>query len=92
MLMANGEECLDDWVGAGGGEVKGGGVNFRVILLGEIPEESTGESGGEDFRVEGGVVWRVTEEYAFGRLRVEFSEIIFSIENKELAIKDFEIF
>nr|GEX15702.1 hypothetical protein [Tanacetum cinerariifolium] len=43
MLMANGEECLDGWVGAGRGELKGSGVDFRVILLGEIPKESTGE-------------------------------------------------
>nr|GEW75809.1 hypothetical protein [Tanacetum cinerariifolium] len=57
MLMAKGEECLDGWVGAGGGEVKGGGVDFGVILLGEIPRESTGESGGEEFEVEGGAVW-----------------------------------
>ncbi|GJT50304.1 hypothetical protein Tco_0976461 [Tanacetum coccineum] len=27
-LMASGEECLDGWVGSGGGEVKGGGVVF----------------------------------------------------------------
>ncbi|GKB36300.1 hypothetical protein Tco_0881242, partial [Tanacetum coccineum] len=26
MLIAKGEECLDGWVRAGGGEVKGGGV------------------------------------------------------------------
>ncbi|GKB18103.1 hypothetical protein Tco_0852026 [Tanacetum coccineum] len=47
-FMANGEEYLDGWVGAGGGEVKGGGVDFRVsrTLLGEIPEEIIGESGG----------------------------------------------
>ncbi|GJS01516.1 hypothetical protein Tco_0233601 [Tanacetum coccineum] len=33
------EECLDGWVRAGGGEVKGGGVDFGVTksLLGEIP-------------------------------------------------------
>nr|GEV15133.1 hypothetical protein [Tanacetum cinerariifolium] len=31
-FMANGEECLDGWVGAGGGEVKGGGVDFRVVI------------------------------------------------------------
>ncbi|GKF27485.1 hypothetical protein Tco_0083379 [Tanacetum coccineum] len=30
MLIAKGEECLDGWVRAGGGEVKGGGVDFRV--------------------------------------------------------------
>ncbi|GJX31949.1 reverse transcriptase domain-containing protein [Tanacetum coccineum] len=54
MLMANGEECLDGWVRAGGGEVKGGGVDFGVILLGEIPGESTGKIGGEEFGVEGG--------------------------------------
>nr|GEU70995.1 hypothetical protein [Tanacetum cinerariifolium] len=56
MLMANGEECLDGWVGAGRGEVNGGGVEFGVILLGEILEESMGESGGEEFGVEGGAV------------------------------------
>ncbi|GJY77029.1 hypothetical protein Tco_0482145 [Tanacetum coccineum] len=58
MLMANGEECLDGWVGAGRGEVKGGGVEFRVTksLLGEIPEENIGESGGEEFGVDGGAV------------------------------------
>ncbi|GKE60145.1 hypothetical protein Tco_1510512 [Tanacetum coccineum] len=49
MLMANGEECLDGWVRAGGGEVKGGGVDFGVILLGEI--------GGKEFGVEGGAMW-----------------------------------
>ncbi|GKF69908.1 hypothetical protein Tco_0202965, partial [Tanacetum coccineum] len=39
-------------------EVKGGGVDFRVTksFLGEIPEESTRESGGEEFGVDGGVV------------------------------------
>nr|GEZ27494.1 hypothetical protein [Tanacetum cinerariifolium] len=44
--MASGEECLDGWVGAGGGEVKGGGVVFRVsrTLLGEIPRDIMGES------------------------------------------------
>ncbi|GJY60562.1 hypothetical protein Tco_0461219, partial [Tanacetum coccineum] len=44
-FMANGEECLDGWVEAGGGEVKGGGVDFGVsrTLLGEIPRESGGE-------------------------------------------------
>ncbi|GJU94384.1 hypothetical protein Tco_1319140 [Tanacetum coccineum] len=33
------EDCLDGWVGAGGGEVKGGGVDFGVTrtFLGEIP-------------------------------------------------------
>ncbi|GKA17831.1 hypothetical protein Tco_0697668 [Tanacetum coccineum] len=38
-FMASGEECLDGWVGADGGEVKGGGVDFGVSrsLLGEIP-------------------------------------------------------
>ncbi|GKD61645.1 hypothetical protein Tco_1299154 [Tanacetum coccineum] len=29
-FMASGEECLDGWVGAGRGEVKGGGVVFGV--------------------------------------------------------------
>ncbi|GJV14759.1 hypothetical protein Tco_1360082 [Tanacetum coccineum] len=58
MLMAKGEECLDGWVGAGRGEVKGGGVNFGVTksLLGEIPMENTGESGGEELGVDGWAV------------------------------------
>ncbi|GJW57138.1 hypothetical protein Tco_0103869 [Tanacetum coccineum] len=53
-FMANGEECLDGWVRANGGEVKGGGVDFGVsrTLLGEIPKES----GGVEFRVNRGVV------------------------------------
>ncbi|GJU56887.1 hypothetical protein Tco_1234653 [Tanacetum coccineum] len=51
-------ECLDGWVGAGGGEVKGGGVDFGVsrTFLGEIPRENMGESGFEVFGVEGGAV------------------------------------
>nr|GFA04914.1 hypothetical protein [Tanacetum cinerariifolium] len=32
-LMASGEECLDGWVGAGEGQVKGGGVDFRVSRI-----------------------------------------------------------
>nr|GEW06377.1 reverse transcriptase domain-containing protein [Tanacetum cinerariifolium] len=50
-FMASGEECLDGWVGAGRGEVKGGGVDFGVsrILLGEILREIIGESGGGKF-------------------------------------------
>ncbi|GJS93553.1 hypothetical protein Tco_0800521 [Tanacetum coccineum] len=55
-LMASGEECLDGWVGAGGGKVKGGGVVFRVsrIEFGMILEDNMGESGGETFRLDGG--------------------------------------
>ncbi|GJS55002.1 hypothetical protein Tco_0628364 [Tanacetum coccineum] len=43
-------------VGAGGGEVKGGGVDFGVsrTLLGEIPGDIMGESGSETFGVDGG--------------------------------------
>ncbi|GJZ40316.1 hypothetical protein Tco_0586879, partial [Tanacetum coccineum] len=54
-FIANGEECLDGWVGAGRGEVKGGGVDFGVsrTLLGEIPREIMGESHGEAFGVDG---------------------------------------
>ncbi|GJY09378.1 hypothetical protein Tco_0377563 [Tanacetum coccineum] len=55
MLISKGEECLDGWVGAGGGEVKGYGVDFGVTksFLGEI----LGESGGEEFVVvDGGAV------------------------------------
>ncbi|GJX81816.1 hypothetical protein Tco_0331297 [Tanacetum coccineum] len=55
-FMASGEEGSDGWVGAGRREVKGGGVDFRVsrTLLGEIPGDIMGESGGEAFRVDGG--------------------------------------
>ncbi|GKB06606.1 hypothetical protein Tco_0834839 [Tanacetum coccineum] len=50
-LIAIGEECLDGWVGAGGGEVKGCGVDFGVT------KSLLGESGGEEFVVvDGGVV------------------------------------
>ncbi|GKD27758.1 hypothetical protein Tco_1233972, partial [Tanacetum coccineum] len=58
VFTASGEECLDGWVGADGGEVKGGGVDFEVskILLGEIPGEIIRESGGEVFWVDGGAV------------------------------------
>ncbi|GKD45973.1 hypothetical protein Tco_1270618 [Tanacetum coccineum] len=45
-FMASGEECLDGWVGAGRGEVKGGGVVFGVsrILLGVIPGDIMGKA------------------------------------------------
>ncbi|GKD03078.1 hypothetical protein Tco_1178052 [Tanacetum coccineum] len=58
-FMASGEECLDGWVGAGGGEVKCCGVVLGVsrILLGEIPKDIMGESGGEAFGVDGGADW-----------------------------------
>ncbi|GKG51362.1 hypothetical protein Tco_0541746, partial [Tanacetum coccineum] len=44
-FMVRGEECLEGCVGAHGGEVKGGGDDFRVIksLLGEIPGVVIGE-------------------------------------------------
>ncbi|GKA55323.1 hypothetical protein Tco_0754272 [Tanacetum coccineum] len=59
MLMDNGKECLDGWVRAGGGEVMGGGVDFRVSrsFLGEIPREIMGDRIGEEFGVDGGTVW-----------------------------------
>ncbi|GJY94095.1 hypothetical protein Tco_0510456 [Tanacetum coccineum] len=55
-LMASGEECLDGWVGADGGEVKGDGVVFSVsrIVFGMIPEDIKGESGGEALGLDGG--------------------------------------
>ncbi|GJZ09294.1 hypothetical protein Tco_0543577 [Tanacetum coccineum] len=55
-FVASGEECLDSFLRAAGGEVKGGGVDFGVsrTLLGEIPRDIMGESGGETFRVDGG--------------------------------------
>ncbi|GJT82043.1 hypothetical protein Tco_1056385 [Tanacetum coccineum] len=45
--------------GTGRGEVKEGRVNFGVVksLLGKIPEEVMGDSGGETFGVDGGAVW-----------------------------------
>nr|GEV58646.1 hypothetical protein [Tanacetum cinerariifolium] len=51
MLMAKGEEFLDGWVRADGGEVKGGGVDFGVTksFLGEIPEENMRESDESQF-------------------------------------------
>nr|GEW68032.1 hypothetical protein [Tanacetum cinerariifolium] len=53
MLISKGEECLDGWVGAGRGEVKGGvDVGVTKILLGE----TSGESGGEGFGVDRGAV------------------------------------
>ncbi|GJW09742.1 hypothetical protein Tco_1575569 [Tanacetum coccineum] len=57
-FMDNGEECLDGWVRADGGEVKGGGVDFGVsrTLLGEILGEIMGEGGGKAFRIDGGAV------------------------------------
>ncbi|GJW16020.1 hypothetical protein Tco_0020153 [Tanacetum coccineum] len=44
-----------DGLGAGGGEVKGGGVVFGVTksLLGETPGENTEESGGDEFGDDG---------------------------------------
>ncbi|GKC07111.1 hypothetical protein Tco_0998721 [Tanacetum coccineum] len=47
------------WVGAGGGEVKGGGIDFGVSksFLGEIPGVVISEGGGELFGDDGGEVW-----------------------------------
>ncbi|GJX63778.1 hypothetical protein Tco_0296678 [Tanacetum coccineum] len=58
-FMANGEDCLDGCDGAGGREVKGGGVNLRVVnsLLGEIPGDVMGERSGDTIGVDGGAVW-----------------------------------
>ncbi|GKF57964.1 hypothetical protein Tco_0171501 [Tanacetum coccineum] len=55
-LMASGEECLDGWIGVGGGEVKGDSVVFGVsrIEFGMNPEDNMGESGGEAFGLDGG--------------------------------------
>ncbi|GKC84555.1 hypothetical protein Tco_1140272 [Tanacetum coccineum] len=55
-FMASVEECLNGCVGAGGGEVKGGGVVFGVsrIFFGEIPGDIMGESSGKAFGVDGG--------------------------------------
>nr|GEV70370.1 hypothetical protein [Tanacetum cinerariifolium] len=47
-LMVKGDECLEGCVGAGGGEVRGGGDDFgvRKSLLGEILGVVIGEGGG----------------------------------------------
>ncbi|GJU28991.1 hypothetical protein Tco_1172580 [Tanacetum coccineum] len=46
-------------VGAGKGEVKGGGVDLGVAnsLLGEIPEDVIREICGDTFRADGGAIW-----------------------------------
>ncbi|GJX30480.1 hypothetical protein Tco_0238559 [Tanacetum coccineum] len=56
MLLKEKEKLVHALVGAGGGEVKGGGVDFGVsrTLLGEIPGDIMGESGSETFGVDGG--------------------------------------
>nr|GEW23294.1 hypothetical protein [Tanacetum cinerariifolium] len=53
-FMASGEECLDGWIRAGGGDIKGGSVVFGVsrIFLGVIPGDIMGESGGEEFEID----------------------------------------
>ncbi|GJW35261.1 hypothetical protein Tco_0058181 [Tanacetum coccineum] len=58
-FMVRGKECLEGCVGAGGGEVNGGGNDFGVSksLLGEIPGVVIGESDGEIFRDDGGAIW-----------------------------------
>ncbi|GJT40814.1 hypothetical protein Tco_0940679 [Tanacetum coccineum] len=57
-LIVRGEECLEGCVGAGGGEVNGGGDDFgvRKSLLGEIPGVVIGKSGGEIFGDDGGAI------------------------------------
>nr|GEX45325.1 hypothetical protein [Tanacetum cinerariifolium] len=57
-LMVRGDECLEGCVGAGGGEVSGGGDDFRVrkSLLGEIPRVVISEGGGETFLDNGGAI------------------------------------
>ncbi|GJW64210.1 hypothetical protein Tco_0116094 [Tanacetum coccineum] len=57
--LVRGEECLEGYVGAGGSEVNGGGDDFGVSksLVGEIPRVVIGESGGEIFGDDEGVVW-----------------------------------
>ncbi|GKE92819.1 hypothetical protein Tco_1573914 [Tanacetum coccineum] len=59
MFMARGEECLEGLVGVGGGEFKGGEVDLGVVnnLLGDIPKDVIGESGGEVIEVVGGLIW-----------------------------------
>ncbi|GJX32643.1 hypothetical protein Tco_0242498 [Tanacetum coccineum] len=68
-FMANGEDCLDGCDGAGGGEVKGGRVDLGVVnsLLGEIPEDVMGESGGDTIRVNGGAIYSRWAETSFDK-------------------------
>nr|GEW05545.1 hypothetical protein [Tanacetum cinerariifolium] len=58
-FMVRGEDCLEGCVGAGEGEVNGGGDSFEVRknLLGKIHGVVIGESGGETFGDDGGSVW-----------------------------------
>ncbi|GKA30556.1 hypothetical protein Tco_0716861 [Tanacetum coccineum] len=58
-FMVRGGECLKGYVGAGRGELNGGGDDFGVSksFLGEIPGVVISESGGEIFGDDGGAVW-----------------------------------
>nr|GEY79691.1 hypothetical protein [Tanacetum cinerariifolium] len=60
-FMANGEDCLDGCDGSGGGEVKGGRVDFEVLKIsqGEIPSETMGERGGGMMGLGRGPVWKL---------------------------------
>ncbi|GJX14909.1 hypothetical protein Tco_0206667 [Tanacetum coccineum] len=62
-------EVEEDYIG----KVKGGGVDLGVVnsLLGEIPKDVMGESGGETLRVDGGTVWRPSQLrcFPFGHCR-----------------------
>nr|GEU42652.1 hypothetical protein [Tanacetum cinerariifolium] len=53
-LVVVAEECLYGWVGAGEGEVKGSGVDLGVTK--SLLCEATKESGGEEFRINGGAI------------------------------------
>ncbi|GKB40385.1 reverse transcriptase domain-containing protein [Tanacetum coccineum] len=59
LVVLGGEECLEGYVGVGGGEVSGGGDDFEVSksLHGEIFRVVIGEGGGETFGDDGGPVW-----------------------------------
>nr|GEV30609.1 hypothetical protein [Tanacetum cinerariifolium] len=48
-FVANKKDCLDVFDGASGGEVKRGGVDFRLLKIspGEIPSEKIGKRGGD---------------------------------------------
>ncbi|GJR69790.1 hypothetical protein Tco_0015855 [Tanacetum coccineum] len=58
-FMVRGEECLEGCVGAGRGEVNGGGDDFGVSknFLGEILRVVIGESGRETFGDDRGAIW-----------------------------------
>ncbi|GJW93473.1 MAK10-like protein [Tanacetum coccineum] len=67
MLIANGDDCLDGYVGAGGGEVNGREVVLGVFKssLRENPGGAIGVIRGELSGVDGGAVWLADRTKSF---------------------------